>query len=299
MTWLTTADPGLAFSPTEYANYFFDRLAAQSAGLRSGFTRVTTNSARLSVPRILSDGTASWTSEGAEITPSDPNADAVVATPRKLAALTYCSNEIVADSNPSAQNTVAELLARAIALKADLGFFEGTGTAPQIRGLKNVSGIQTLEMGTNGAALSNLDVFSDALGMLAEENAEGSAIVMHPRNWRALTKIKDLTTGSNRPVLIDAAGAPTDGPRRAIQGVPVYLTSQISVAETQGTATTANSIYVYDAKQIVVVMRQEVTVEADRSVAFSSDRTALRAILRLDMVVPNPDAVVRIMGVIP
>jgi HK97 family phage major capsid protein len=298
MTWLTTANPGAAFAPTEFASYFFDHLTARSVALESGFRVVHTRAARLHVPRLLDDGVASWTPEGAEITPTDPNADSIVATPRKLAALTYASNELVADSNPSAQNTIAEQLARALALKLDVGLFEGSGTAPEIRGLKNQSGIQTVSMGTDGDVIGDLDPFAEALGLLATANADGTAITMHPRTWAWLTKLKD-GTGSSRPLLVDAAGAPTEGPRRSILGVPVFLTSQLSVTETQGTASDASSVYVYDAQQVVVVLRSDATVEVDRSVAFSSDRTAIRAVLRADLVVPNPSAVVRITGVIP
>lgn len=299
MSWLTT--PGTAggsFAPTEAASYFFDRLTAMSVGLESGFRRINTSAARLAVPRVLADAVANWTAEGTEITPTDPNADTVTAVPRKLAALVYASNELVADSNPDAQNVLSTNLARSVALRLDKAWYEGSGTGAEITGLKNQSGIQTIDMGANGAALTDLDPFADALGMLAEENAEGTAIVMHPRNWRAITKIKEAT-GSNKPVITDGAGSPTDGPRRTIYGVPVFLTSQLAIDETHGTATDANSIYVYQADQVCAVIRNDADIQVDTSVAFSSDRTAVRVTLRADLVLPNPDAVVRIEGVIP
>lgn len=299
MTWLTTTGTaGGSFAPTEAANYFFDRLTAMSVGLESGFRRIDTSAARLAVPRVLADAVANWTAEGTEITPDDPNADTVTAEPRKLAALTYASNELVADSNPAAQSVLATNLARSVALKLDRAYFEGTGTPPEIRGLKNQSGIQTIDMGANGAALTDLDPFADALGLLAEANADGTAIVMHPRNWRMLTKVKE-TTGSNKPVLTDGAGSPSEGPRRSIYGVPVHLTSQLAIDETHGTATNANSMYVYQADQVVTVIRSDADIRVDTSAAFSSDRTAVRVTLRADLVLPNPDAVVRIEGVIP
>jgi HK97 family phage major capsid protein len=295
--WLTTeGTSGGAFAPTEAARFFFDRLASASVGLQSGFRQIGTAAAHLAIPRILSDGTAAWTPEGAEITPSDPTADSVIATPRKLAALTYCSNELIADSNPSAQNAIAESLARAIALKLDLAFFEGSGIEPEIRGLANQSGIQTLAMGDDGATLDNLDPIADALGLLAEADASGTAILMSPRNWRTLSKVKEAT-GSNKPVLVDSA--PTEGVRRSLYGVPVYLSSQLSTTETQGAAEdVTNSIYVYDASQVVFVLRDDTRIDVDRSVAFSRDSTAVRVTLRADLVLPNPASVVRITGVI-
>jgi HK97 family phage major capsid protein len=109
-------------------------------------------------------------------------------------------------------------------------------------------------------------------------------------------KLKE-TGSSNKPLVQDEAIA--DAPRRSIYGVPVYLSSQLAVTETQGTATNASSAYVYQADQVVAVMRQDVRVERDSSRLFNSDSSELRAIMRADVVVPNPKAVVRILGVIP
>ncbi len=85
----------------------------------------------------------------------------------------------------------------------------------------------------------------------------------------------------------------------SIYGVPVWLSSQLATTETQGTATTASSAYVYDATQIVAVMRAEATITADTSAKFSSDQTAVRATMRADLLVPYPEAVVRIGGILP
>jgi HK97 family phage major capsid protein len=312
MTWLTTAgSAGGSFAPTEAATYFFDRLRAASVVLESDVTVVTTGAARLAVPRVLSDANVAWTSEGAEITPSDPGADTVTATPRALKALIYASNELVDDSNPDAQNVLAMNLARATALKLDAGLLVGSGTPPEIRGLRNQSGIQTVSMGTNGAAPTNLDPFADALGLLAEADAlrpmdieaggddpGPAAIVMHPRNWRTISKIKEVA-GSAKPVVVEGAGSPTGRVVRSIYGVPVFLSSQLPINETQGTSNVTNSAFVYDREQVVVVLRQDATVETSRDAAFSSDRTAVRVVLRADLVLPNPAAVVRIQGLLP
>lgn len=290
--------PGSAVSPPESAAYFFDRLSAASVVLESGVRQVFTERRELIVPRLIADVAANWTAEAAEITPSDPNMDQITATPRKLAGLSYLSNELVDDSVPEILNMVGDSMARSLASKLDLGFLSGSGTAPEIRGLRNQSGISTVSMGDNGAALADLDPIADALGQLDGANAgEQRAIVMHPRNWTALSKIKE-TTGSTKPVLV-ADTNPTGGMRRSIYGVPVWVTSQLAVNETQGTASNANSIYVYDAAQVVAVIRNDISIETDTSVKFSSDQTAVRGIIRADLVLPNPSAVVRIVGVTP
>jgi HK97 family phage major capsid protein len=289
---------GAAATPPEYAASFWDRLVPQSVLLQSGVQVVQTSRDSLVIPRITADPSAAWTSEGATITASDPGADTLTATPRKLAALVRAGNESLADSSPSIGEMLNRQMARSLALSFDLGAFEGSGTAPAIRGLKNVVGIQaTSTAGANGALLADLDLIADALGLLDAANAAGGAIVMHPRTWAKLSKIKELT-GSVVPLLNGAVGGVVDGVRRSLLGVPVYLSAQLSITETQGTSNVASSIYVYDPTQVVVVRRQDVAIEVDSSVYFASDETAIRAIMRADVVVPNPLAVVRIAGVL-
>lgn len=295
---MSNAGAGATLVPEQYLSNVWDFLAAQAVALQSGLTVIETSRDTLHIPCSTADATASWVSEAGTITASDPAYSEVVATPRKLAARVILSNEIIADGDPTVLREVQAGLIRALALKMDLGIFEGSGTAPEIRGFKNVVGIQSVSMGTNGAAFTNLDPFADALGALAQENAAGTAIVMHPRTWKALTKLKEVS-GSAKPLLQEEAGGPTVGVRRSIYGVPVYLSSQLSTTETQGTSgAVASSAYVYQASQGIVVRRQEIRVELDRSRLFDTDQSELRAIARVDFVVPNPDAVVRIAGII-
>lgn len=290
---------GGAFTPTDFGSYFFDRLSAQAVALRSGITVVRTDRDSLTVPRLTADASSAWTSEAGTITATDPTADQITATPRKLAALTQISNEALADSNPSLLQVVSDGLTRSIALKFDLGVYEGSGSAPEIRGLKNVAGIGSVSMGTNGATPTNLDPIADSIGTLLQANSYAQpVVVMHPRTWQTLSKIKEVS-GSTKPILQNSAGSGSQGLARELYGAPVLLSSQLSITETQGTSTDCSSIYVYDPSQVVAVIRQDVRVELDSSRLFNSDQSEIRAVMRADLVVPNPAAVVRVVGVRP
>jgi HK97 family phage major capsid protein len=285
--------------PEEYLPRVWDRLAAESVGLQSGFTVLETETDTLHVPKLTADAAAAWVAEAATISATDPTLSENIATPRKLAVLTQVSNELIADSNPRVLDVLFRNIFRSLGLKLDLGFYEGSGSAPEIRGLKNVSGIQSVSMGTNGAALTNLDPFADAIGLLEGENAEATAIVMHPRSWGALLKLKEQTSGNNKPLLQESAGSGSQGVDRRLYGVPVFLTSQLSITETQGSASNASSAYVYEAEEVIAVRRQEARVEVDRSRLFNTDQSEVRGILRWDVVVPNAKAICRIAGIIP
>lgn len=121
LTGLTT--PGSTFAPHEAAEFIFDRLAAASVILGSGVRLIPTSKVAIDIPRVKADPTAAWVAEGGTITASDPDADTVTATPRKLAALTVVSNELIADSQPEVAGMLGETLARAMALKLDLSCF--------------------------------------------------------------------------------------------------------------------------------------------------------------------------------
>ena len=285
--------------PEIYSSSVWDRLAPESAALASGIRLMPCSSDTLHIPRATADAAAAWVAEAATITATDPTLSEVIASPKKLAALVQLSNEVIADSNPAIVQYIQSNLDRALALKLDLGCFEGSGTAPEIRGLKNQSGIQTVSLGTNGATPTNLDPFADAIGLLAQANAEASAVVMHPRTWQTLIKLKEQTTGNNKPLLQESAGSGSAGVQRSVYGLPVFLTSQLSIAETQGTSIDCSSIYVYQANQIVGVQRSGTRIEFNTSRLFNSDQSEIRAIMRFDLVLPNPTAVCRVVGVRP
>jgi HK97 family phage major capsid protein len=282
--------------PDDYRASFFDRLAATSVMLAAGAQPIRTNRDTLKVPRIDSDPTAAIVAEGGTISPSDPGYTEISATPVKIATLTVMSNEMIADSNPSVLKLLEMQVVRALALKYDLSAFEANDT--NFKGLKNTSGI-TLDssLGANGSVPSNLDVIASAVATLQTANASATAIFMHPRTWGTLCKIKEQTSGNNKPLLQESGGSGSQGITRAIYGVPVFLSSQLSITETKGSSTDCSSIYVADMSQIVPVFREDARIEVDSSRLFNSDQSELRAIMRATLAVPNAAAVVRIEGV--
>ena len=286
---LTTAS---TLAPGELSSYLFDRLRAASAALASGIAVVPTERDTITFPRLTADVSPGWYAEAAAITPGDPTLDSIVATPHKLAHLVQFSNEVIDDSDPSAIDVVQANLIAALGLKLDLGVFEGTGASNQPTGLRATAGINTVSMGTNGAALTNLDPFADAIKLLEDGNAKAGAIVLGPRTFNAIRKLKD---SQNRPLF----NSGTSDTPPTIYDVPVFVSSQLSITETQGSATNAASAYLYQPDQVVLVRRQDVTVELDRSRLFNADSSEMRGKLRADVIVPNPTAVTRILGIIP
>lgn len=285
---LTTA---VSVSPGELSGFLFDRLRASSVILASGITTLQTEGDSVVYPTLTADVSPSFYAEAAPITPGDPTFATVTATPRKLAHLVQLSNEVLDDSDPSIAAVLNDHLLRVLALRLDAALLEGTGTAPEIRGIKNIAGVQTLSVGTNGAT-PTLDNIADAIALLEAVNVplERMRVVAHPRNVAAFRKSKASTAGSY------LYGDPSAASPSTIFGVPVVATPQLGVAETQGTSSLTNSIYVFDTQSLVYVQRSAIEVELDRSRLFNSDQSEMRAKLRGDLISPTPNGIVRITG---
>jgi HK97 family phage major capsid protein len=294
---LTTTSAAPIDTP-ELATYIFDRLRPQSVMLSAGIRVMATTREQITWPRTTTDVNPSWTQEGVDIVEGDPAWDQITVVPSKLAHRIVCSNESIDDAPMDLLGWLESHLLKLIGLKLDIGLLEGNPSTgqPGVKGLKYVSGIQTVtSLGTNGGPLTNLDPIAAAIGLIEEANATPSAIVMHPQVWMNAETLKD----ANQRYLLSPQQDPTQSPSRSLFGVPVFTTSQLSANETRGTSSNTSSIYVFDSSQVVLVRRSDVQMEVDRAQYFSSDQSQIRIKTRVGFVVPFPQAVARVVGVVP
>lgn len=258
----------------------FGPLVVQPALAMSVFaqvaTTVTTGSTHYRIPIVAADPTAAWVAEGAEISPSDNVLEELVVTPPKVAGLTIVSRELADDSNPSAQTVVGDGLARDIARRIDQAAFAGL-SAPAPAGLATLSGVSTY---VNASAFANLDWAAQAISKAEVVGATVTGFVTSPATALALATVKQAT-GSNQPVLgLDATSATS----RSILGVPLFVSQYVA----------ANTLWAIDKSRTWLVVRDDATVEADRSVFFTSDRVAVKATMRAGFAFTHPASVVKV-----
>jgi HK97 family phage major capsid protein len=238
---------------------------------------------------LTADVDPTWTAETVQIPAGDPAFGTLTATPKKLAHRVELSNEIVDDSSdPSAVDVVNSHLATVLSLKLDTAIFEGNPavTPNSIRGLRWTAGVQTIDMGADGAALGDYDPFIEAIGLLRAANVPGPyAVATHPSTLTALELLKEEAAGSNVQL-----GRPADMP-------PFFVSSALSTTEAKGINADTRSAYVYSPAQVVLVRRKDAEIELDRSRLFDRDMSEMRCKLRADLLVPNPQAVVRVVGI--
>lgn len=280
--------------PIEQSTQWFDRLRPASVFLTANPVVLDAEGEQLAVPKISGSATVQMVSENSAISESEETFGQLLLTPRKLAALVPISNEVLADSNPSVRDIVADDLTRQLGTTLDAQFLTGDGSAPNLRGVRNLSGINTVYLGANGASPTLNDV-ADAIGRLEASNADlsRSAVFMAPRTWATFRKIVD--TQSRYQLQPD----PTTDSRRQLFGVPVFISSQIGIAETRGTSSDCSSIAVCDMSRLVVARRKEIELAYSPDYAFHRDQTYVRVVARFDVGLVHAAAVELIAGVRP
>lgn len=268
------ASGGPVLSPESVQALVIRPLIAESVATQISST-VTTTSNQTRFPIVNTDPSTGWTAEGAEISPSDPDVDELVVTPKKLAGLTILSNELVNDSDPSALQVVGDGLVRDLRTRLDAAYF-GTTVLNGPDGIQNLAGVTAVTGGT----VTNLDPFAEAISKAEVVGQQITSWVAHPNTVLTLMRLKD-EADSNRPLLGTDPSVPT---RRTVLGIPLFSAPGCS----------PNYIWGIPRATSFVVIRLPASVEVDRSVKFTSDQTAVRCILRVGFGWPHPASVVRI-----
>lgn len=273
----TTSAFGPILAPDQIGDLVIQPLIQQSVAGQV-LTSVSTDRHEYRVPIVTADPSAGWTAEGAELAASDATVDELLIAPSKLTALSVITSELANDSSPAAVDAIGQGIVRDLARKTDQALFTATTTNGP-GGLPGVSGVSTVSAGT---AFANVDAFSDAVYTSAQHNGQIGAWVTSPATAMLLSKLKVGST-YNLPLLQPDASRPG---QRQILGIPLLTSPYVD--------TTDDVVWGIPKALTYMVIRQAAEVTTDASVYFTSDRLAVRAIVRLGFGFPAPLAIVKI-----
>jgi HK97 family phage major capsid protein len=272
--------------PTPLAQQFIDRLRTQSVAIRAGALTVPMESETLAIARLLTDPTVAWRAENAAIAEGDPTFDRVTFTAKTLAGGIKVSRELAEDSI-NVGSMIEHAFAKTMAEKLDYAALYGPGTDNSPTGVTATSGINSISMGTNGAALADYDRLIDAVYELQLDNADDpTAMVMHPRTAAALAKLKDA---NDNPLSVP----------EMIARIPRLSTTAASIAETEGTAVNASAIIVGDFRHLLIGVRHNIEVRVFDQAFASTGQLYVVAWLRADVQLSQAKSFCELTGVIP
>lgn len=221
------------------------------------------------VPYVAEDPSVGFVAEGAPIPLDDAELSEVLIHTQKLAVLSSMSRESA--THMEAEQYVANSMRRAVTTKADAAVLSNDTTPT---GLLSVEGM--IDGGT--LAPTDLDVLSDAITEVEANGGTVTHLVMDPKAWGALRKLKTSTDSAQ--LLL---GSPAEQTERRLFGIPVLVSAQMS----------PGSILISDRSNVVASIGQIQVVRSAHAM-FDRDSYAYRVTWRFGWNVIHPDRLARV-----
>jgi HK97 family phage major capsid protein len=274
--------------PNILSDTFYDMVRNRSVAIAAGVQTIPMESDNLTLAKSTADPTVAWKAESAAITAADPTLAAVTLAPKTVVAMTKVSLELWQDGR-NIDKIIQTILAGAVAAELDRVVLLGSGTGDEPEGIKNTTGIGSISMGTNGAAVTD---FSQLITATRDvQNAAGGLVT-------GLAAVQAPRTASEYAALTATDNQPLQAPAY-LSDLNRLVTSAMPITETQGTATDASTVLLGDFSQVLLGVRSGIVVEASRDAGFSTLEVWVRVHARMDVAIVRADHLVEIIGVIP
>jgi len=206
---------------------------------------------------------------------------------RKMATFLPVTDELLSDV-AGIQGYVNSRLSTMMKLNLDDQLVNGNGTAPNLTGVLNKSGINTFDYALPYAGeLKKLGQIYQAITEIRKDAfVEPDAIIMHPSDWYDIvTSVSDVaTSGSKNPLFVVAGGFGADAAPR-IWGLRV-VPSTVIAAGTMLVGKFGGG----DAAQVIMREGVDLAVSDSHSDFFAKNQLAIRLTMRLGFAVYRPAA---------
>lgn len=271
--------------PSSVMPRILEAMVPESSLMQAGAAIVPLGDAKsFSFAAVDTIPTAAWRAENGQVAESGPTFRNVQMTPQSLSFVVKVSRELLADG-VNVESALQVAIAQAFAVEMDRAGLRGSGTAPEIRGLRNVPGVQTVTNGTDGAALAGYANFFAGAEKLMEANAPmPGAAIMSPRSRVKLG------------ALVDTTGQPLQVPDM-LKPVKLLQTSQVPNNLTVGSSTDCSEIYLGDFTQFVIGLREQVSIQVLEEAFSEYGQIGFMCHARLDVAALYPKAFCIVSGV--
>lgn len=200
-------------------------------------------------------------------------------TVRKIAVYVPVTDEQLEDE-PQVRGYLDNRLPFMIRQRLDSQVLVGNGTAPNLRGLNNVAGIQTQARGTDTVPDA---IYKAMVKVRTVGFAEPNAVIMHPNDWQ---DIRLLRTADGLYIW----GNPSESGPERIWGLQVAQ----AVAQTENTSIVGDYATF---SELAVRRGVDVQVSNSHGTYFVEGKQAVRADMRVAFVVYRPTAFCTVTGV--
>ena len=252
--------------------------------MRSRAFTIRGTSQVLKVPRIVETDrstnifggvAANWTAEGTAITKSNPGFGQVTLTAKKLALLTYLSNELIDDNAVGLTDTLIRMFTEALGWFEDKAFINGSGVAEPM-GWRNGGA----KLASAATPTSTAFLVADACILFAASvpGTENRCIwVMNPSVRRALPQMVSSGTGGDNIWYPRNILTIKDSPEPwTLLGLPIFWSEHMAAFGTD------EDIALIDPMNYLVMERQDIRVSVSTDIRFEEDETGYKLTSRSD-----------------
>ncbi len=294
-----TESAGGVTIPRQQAAEVIELLRPRVAVRASGARMIDMPAGQMRHARQSSSATASYTGENAAMPVSEPGFDKVDQSFKKLTALVPVGNSLLRHSSAAMASLVRDDILKVMALREDLAFIRGDGSANTPKGLKNwmlptnwVTGVANGPMVVDAALRGLVSKVEDAnVGMVS------CGWIMRAATKNFLASLRDPNGGNYLYPSIQQNGT--------LLGYPIKTTSQIPMNLGGG----GNETEVYFCDFDEVFIGDAMTLEFETSFqaayvdssgntqsAFQQDLTLFRAISEHDLAPRHDEALSGLTG---
>jgi len=200
---LNSADEAALFTDDFRGGDFIDVLRNSSSVMQAGARMLNGLSGDVKIPKKTAAAAAGWiATEGGASAESEMTVGSVSLVPKTLGAHSDVTRQLLIQSSLDVEALIRDDLAQAIALAIDLGALSGSGSSGQPTGIKNTSGINTVDFGTAPDLVPTFAQVVDMETQVAIDNAltGNLAYIMGAAMYGAL-KTTTVDSGSGRFVV--------------------------------------------------------------------------------------------------
>ena len=253
----TSSQAGNLVQTTVDASMWTDVLRPAMVLAQAGVTVLPGLRGNLAVPRKTVAGTLAMLTEVAAASETDPTTALPTLSPKRAAAYTEPSKQAIIQAEVGIEAMIRQDLIDGVAVLIENQGINGSGSSPNARGIRNVSGIGSVVGGTNGLALAWSHVV-DLEGAVATANAGNTDRAGYLTNTKQVASAKKTQKATNLPFIWDAGDRPLNGQR-------ALITNNVPSNLTKGTSSGVCSSMIYSADWSMFVLGlfggQDVTVD--------------------------------------
>ncbi|MDX6806425.1 phage major capsid protein [Terrihabitans rhizophilus] len=270
-------------APEQFASEILKKTVEYSP-IRQYARVVTIGAAEIKLARRVSGTTATWVSEIADRTASEPVFDQVTLTPFELATYTDVSTQLLEDNSYNLEGELTADFAESFGVAEGTAFVKGTGTG-QPKGLLTATGIAEVKTGlaANFPAANPADVIIGMFHALPTVHAQNGAWVMNRKTLGEMRKWKDST---GRYLVIDPI---SEGAATTLLGRPI-----VEALDMPDIAANAYPILFGDLQGYRIVDRVSLSLLRDPFTLATKGQVRFHARRRVGADVTNPDRFVKL-----